>query len=136
MCEYLFSRHAKRAPCSARLVRKGVPSISGAALVRRGGLALHGTYALVSSGWGVRSVVVMAKTKPSNNPPPQIILAGFFHLDGHDIAHGQRLETLVDKQVPVDLGRIGLGPAGRGLIINLVHDDVDARANLCLQLGF
>jgi len=37
--------------------------------------------------------------------PPQIIVSGFFHGDGHHIADRKPLEPFVDEQVAVDLGR-------------------------------
>ena len=66
---------------------------------------------------------------------PQIVLARLIHGHGHDIARRQFLKPLIDEQVTVDLGGIGLGAAGRALGIDMIDDHLLAGAQLGLQLG-
>jgi len=47
----------------------------------------------------------------SHPPPPQVILARLVHLDRDDIAGRKPVEPIINVKVPVNLGRVGLGPA-------------------------
>jgi hypothetical protein len=55
------------------------------------------------------------------NTAPEIIGAGFIHFHRYDVAGGQSFCALVNKQVAVDFGGVGLGAAGGDALGVLAH---------------
>ena len=63
------------------------------------------------------------------NTAPEIIGAGFIHLHRYDVAGGQSFCSLVNKQVAVDFGGVGLGAAGGDALgVQLINDHIHALA--------
>ena len=57
---------------------------------------------------------VMQRLCLRNNPAPEVIGARLVNLDRDNVAGRQGFGAFVDKQIAVDLGRVGLGAAGGG----------------------
>ena len=70
-----------------------------------------------------------------DHAPPKVVFAGLFHFDIQDLTHAERFKSFVDEQVSINLWRVRFGPAGGGLIVDLIHNHLHHLTDFTGQFG-